>query len=845
MELLIDCMGLKHAASDENSKPVIFVGPHEHHSNIVPWRETGCEIVTVPESNSRTVDCEILETLLQKPKYKNRLKIGTFAAASNVNGKVADVNRITATLKRHGALAFFDYATGAPYMHMDMNPSPSSQYPTASVIAKDAIFLSPHKMIGGMGTPGILIVKKHLVNQQNAPSRSGGGTVFYVSNTHHRFLSNRIDRYEGGTPNVVGIIRVGLTFLLKRQVEQKFELLASRQSTANVDITNGSDANEDVVRIPTSLQSFEYRTYHRVASYLKEHAPNLILLDGDASNMKSPHLPIFSFLIKCGNRLLHFNYVCAILNDVFGIQSRGGCQCAGPYSQRLLGLATVTENGEVPNVQNQAIEHALLHFKERAELLRPGYTRLSLPFKGLRSEEVEYVIKALVWTAKNGWALMCSYRCNHRTGEVRNLVLLDWFGFYKLAHCFLQWRHASRQGKPLGRTERRWLSHYDRVFNEGQAVAQSHRNCDTTSTALVRALANADCILQFAKSDRPSIAQAAKMNDLDIGQDSDEVEKLRWYTHPHEVATYLSQGFETAPGTESPALVGGLRPLRSSSLECKPRHHSILVDSFAFRDRKRKPVSSDDEKSSTVQEGAQQKPKERGCSIDDKDVSDMKNEKKKPSRGSESWGKGHFLQPKPCFAAGNVSSAKPNEVGEAGPSKRAKQKHRHVRPPPKMMRHITQAVMQWNMLEEGDRLLLGLSGGKDSLSLLHGLLEAKRKMPINFEIEVCTIDPMTPSFDPSPLIPYVNSLGLKYHYIKDDIVARANSAGKDGKTVSSLCAFCARMKRGNLYTCARKNNCNKLVLAQHLDDCAESFLMSVMHNGFLRTMKVSRSCRYQ
>ena len=96
---------------------------------------------------------------------------------------------------------------------------------------------------------------------------------------------------------------------------------------------------------------------------------------------------------------------------------------------------------------------------------------------------------------------------------------------------------------------------------------------------------------------------------------------------------------------------------------------------------------------------------------------------------------------------------------------------------------------------------------------------------------------MTPSFDPSPLIPYVEALGLKYHYIRDNIVERANAAGKDGKMVSSLCSFCARMKRGTLYTCARKNNCNKLVLAQHLDDCAESFFMSVMHNGFLRTMK--------
>ena len=110
------------------------------------------------------------------------------------------------------------------------------------------------------------------------------------------------------------------------------------------------------------------------------------------------------------------------------------------------------------------------------------------------------------------------------------------------------------------------------------------------------------------------------------------------------------------------------------------------------------------------------------------------------------------------------------------------------------------------------------------MSLLHILLEFQKKLPIRFEIEVCTVDPLTPSFDPSPLIPYVESLGLKYHYIKDEIVERAMKSGKDGAQVSSLCAFCARMKRGNLYSCARENNCNKLVLAQHVSHAKPFFL---------------------
>jgi hypothetical protein len=126
-----------------------------------------------------------------------------------------------------------------------------------------------------------------------------------------------------------------------------------------------------------------------------------------------------------------------------------------------------------------------------------------------------------------------------------------------------------------------------------------------------------------------------------------------------------------------------------------------------------------------------------------------------------------------------------------------------VRPPAKLMRNINQAIIQWDMIQNGDRLLLGLSGGKDSLSLLHCLIEYRRKNPVSFDLEVCTIDPMTPSFDPSPLIPYVESLGLTYHYIRENIVERGKVSGKDGQVVTSLCAFCARMKRGSLYSCAR------------------------------------------
>ena len=148
-------------------------------------------------------------------------------------------------------------------------------------------------------------------------------------------------------------------------------------------------------------------------------------------------------------------------------------------------------------------------------------------------------------------------------------------------------------------------------------------------------------------------------------------------------------------------------------------------------------------------------------------------------------------------------------------------------PPKKIMKLVGQAVKEWNMIEDGDRLLLGLSGGKDSLALLHILLALQKRAPVKFDIACATVDPQTDSFDPSPLIPYVQSLGITYHYLSEPIVALA----REKLQGDSLCAFCSRFKRGLLYSCCRTNGYNKLVLAQHLDDLAESFLMSTLHNG--------------
>jgi len=377
---------------------------------------------------------------------------------------------------------------------------------------------------------------------------------------------------------------------------------------------------------------------------------------------------------------------------------------------------------------------------------------------------------------------------------------------------------------------------------------------------LDRTLVNANLLLNAAKVDQKNIKQTLKMTNA--AAVLDDLEELRWYVYPQECAQLLASQKE--PEVDTP-LQGPLDPMRENSgglSGCLPKpsmqveskvdlkRKSFLEPSVStmqpstdmaledgmveFRDGSISGIGSLADVDDKIRNGELT----NDCEIRNTDSGEWlrlralfasnkksktvsaENENalaaetvasfnKKEARDSTSWGMGRSV------AVENAKTKQDAPVeGEVSVVSSKKSKIKHKKPPAKMMRLINQAIFNWDMIENGDRLLLGLSGGKDSLSLLHCLLEFRRKMPINFEIEVCTIDPMTPSFDPSPLIPYVESLGLKYHYIRDDIVDRANKAGKDGKVVSSLCAFCARMKRGNLYSVARKNKCNKLVLAQ-------------------------------
>jgi selenocysteine lyase/cysteine desulfurase len=344
-------------------RPVVFIGPYEHHSNELSWRETIADVVVIREDADGHVDLAHLEVELARHAGRP-LKIGSFSAASNVTGIVTDTRAVAALLHRCGALSFWDCAAAGPYVAIEMCPADPLE-------RKDAVFLSPHKFIGGPGTPGVLAVRRELVRNR-VPTVPGGGTVAYVNPTEHRYLEDPVHREEGGTPAIVESIRCGLVFQLKAAV------------------------GEDEIR--RREEDFIGRA---IASWSAN--PNLEIL----GNVAARRLSIVSFVVRHGGRYLHHNFVVAVLNDLFGIQSRGGCSCAGPYGHRLLGID---------------IERSHQFEREIArgcEGIKPGWVRVN--FNYFVSETVfRYVLDAVHLVAEQGWKLLPDYRFDPATGLWRH-----------------------------------------------------------------------------------------------------------------------------------------------------------------------------------------------------------------------------------------------------------------------------------------------------------------------------------------------------------------------------------------------------------------------------------------
>jgi len=441
-----------------NERPVVFIGPYEHHSNELPWRESIADVVVIDEDADGRIDLAHLARELER--YRDReLRIGSFSAASNVTGIESDITTVTALLHRHGALSFWDYAAAAPYMKIEMNPPGEGD--KTRLQQKDALFLSPHKFVGGPGTPGVLVAKRRLFRNR-VPVVPGGGTVAYVNLFEHRYLEAPEHREEGGTPAIVESIRAGLVFQLKEEVGA--EVIAKREHSF----------------IARAIESWDTH-------------PNLRIL----GNKQAPRLSIVSFMVKHGPGFLHHNFVVALLNDLFGIQARGGCSCAGPYGHRLLGIDLTT---------SKEFEREIL---QGCEGIKPGWIRVN--FNYFISESVfDFLLKAVHLVANDGWKLLPEYRFEPLTG---------------------QWRHRSGAPEPPMRL-------HDVTYRCGKMEYRS-RHATEPESVLKGYLREAQAIMAAA-------VESYTSESLDPEGLSENFEHLRWFPLPSELLAEL-KGRATAP----------------------------------------------------------------------------------------------------------------------------------------------------------------------------------------------------------------------------------------------------------------------------------------------------------
>ncbi|CAL5097984.1 unnamed protein product [Urochloa decumbens] len=369
---------------------VVFVGPYEHHSNLLSWRRSLAEVVEIGVDGDGLVDVAALRRALASPEYADRPMLGSFSACSNVTGVMTDTRQLARVLHEHGAFACFDFAASGPYVKIDMKSGEIDGY--------DAVFLSPHKFVGGPGTPGILVMNKSLyrLNSQ-PPSTCGGGTVAYVNGFNEEdtiYYDDIEEREDAGTPPITQKIRASLAFWVKEYIgydtmglrERVYSEIAMKTLLSNPNIM--VLGNTSVERLPI----FSFLIYPPVSSKSKfdlANEPGCYSPFGDASRNRLP---------------LHGRFVTRLLNDLFGIQARGGCACAGPYGHTLL---------EIENELSLRIRSAIL---EGYSGLKPGWTRLSFSYY-LSKEEFKFILAAIEFIASYGHRFLSLYKFDWITGD--------------------------------------------------------------------------------------------------------------------------------------------------------------------------------------------------------------------------------------------------------------------------------------------------------------------------------------------------------------------------------------------------------------------------------------------
>jgi tRNA(Ile)-lysidine synthase TilS/MesJ len=412
-------------------------------------------------------------------------------------------------------------------------------------------------------------------------------------------------------------------------------------------------------------------------------------------------LPIFSFLIRCGGRFLHHSFIAALLNDLFGVEVRAGCACAGPYAFHTMGI-------DYPLAKK--LEDIL---SDGYDLFRPGFVRVNFNYF-IDEYTLEYILQCIDFVATQGLWFLPQYK----------------FDIQKAAFI-----HRNYSTKGERHTDRKWLG--DISYSLGEMKYPPC--CTTKDFELTKHLTSAQVILESIQSSRYS--------NLDLVDSRIEIpyqyEKYRSFILPSEALAYI-QGREDS-------ITNSVSPFYPCSYDETARSPVL-------------PLITNPEDSRKEQ----------------------------------------TLAP--------------------------------ISMPKKLIKKVTDAISEFNMINEGDKILVCISGGKDSLTLLHVLKHISVISKTRFTIGAATVDPMTPEYDPSPLKAYLAELNIPYFYEAQPLIDLAAEKLTNKK---SICSFCSRMKRGILYSCARREGYNVLALGQHLDDLAESFVMSVFNNGQLKTMKAN------
>lgn len=342
---------------DEDLKPIVFVTHMEHHSNQTTWLETIATVEIINSDKNGNVDLDYFRQLMEKYKNKKN-KIAAITGCSNVTGIETPYHEIAKIIHEYNGLCFVDFACSAPYIHIDMHPDEVGAH-------MDAIYFSPHKFLGGPGTTGVLIFNKKIY-KNIIPDQPGGGTVVYTNPwKFHEYITDIEHREDGGTPPFLQGIKIAMCVRLKEKMG----------------VDKMLEREEELMKI----------IFDRF-----EKIENIEVLEGH--NKK--RLGVVSFVVRGA----HFNLVVKLLNDKFGIQTRGGCACAGTYGHELLHVSEIRS-------------YELLEQIHTGDLsCKPGWVRMSI-HPTMTNEEVEYIMDAIGSTAAHFSAWRNDYEYNPETNE--------------------------------------------------------------------------------------------------------------------------------------------------------------------------------------------------------------------------------------------------------------------------------------------------------------------------------------------------------------------------------------------------------------------------------------------